>query len=162
MKKSSEIIIRAATKNDVSIILKFIKELAKFEKLTHQVVATEKRLRSTLFGKKSIAKVLIAEITGKAVGFLLYFYNYSTFLGLPGIYIEDLYVTPKYRKKGIGKALMKYCIKIAKEQGCKRVEWAALTWNPARKFYKKLGAKPLNDWVLYRLTGKKLKKFADS
>ncbi len=162
MKKSANINIRAATKNDVSIILKFIKELAKFEKLTHQVVATEKQLRATLFGKNPIAKVLIAEINEKAVGFLLYFYNFSTFLGHPGIYIEDLYVNPKYRKKGIGKALMKYCIKIAKEQGCRRVEWAALTWNPARKFYKRLGAKPLNDWVLYRLTGKELKELADS
>ena len=158
MKKSSEIIIRVATKKDVSIILKFIKELAKFEKLTHQVVATEKQLRATLFGKNPIAKVLIAEINEKAVGFLLYFYNYSTFLGRSGIYIEDLYVNPKYRKKGIGKALMKYCIKIPYTQGCKRVEWAALTWNPARKFYKKLGTKPLNDWVLYRLSGKELKK----
>ncbi len=161
MKKSFDILIRAATRNDVSIILKFIKELAKFEKLTHQVVATEKQLRATLFGKKPIAKVLIAEINEKAVGFLLYFYNYSTFLGRPGIYIEDLYVNPKYRKKGVGKALMKYCIKIAYKQGCKRIEWAALTWNPARKFYKKLGAKPLNDWVLYRLSGKKFKEFAD-
>jgi GNAT superfamily N-acetyltransferase len=162
MKKLSNINIRAATKKDVSIILKFIKELAKFEKLTHQVVATEKQLRVTLFGKKPIAKVLIAEINEKAVGFLLYFYNYSTFLGRPGIYIEDLYVNPQYRKKGIGISLMKYCIKIAKEQGCTRVEWAALTWNPARRFYKKLGAKPLNDWVLYRLTGKKLRECADS
>ena len=160
--QKSKVLIRVAKKEDVSIILTFIKELAKFEKLTHQIVATEKQLRATLFGKKSMAKVLIAEIKEKAVGFLLYFYNYSTFLGRPGIYIEDLYVNPKYRKKGVGKSLMKYCIKIAYKQGCQRIEWAALTWNPARKFYKKLGAKPLNDWVLYRLSGKKLKEFADS
>ena len=162
MKKSSNILIREATSKDVKIILNFIRELAEFEKLSHLVEANEKRLRSTLFGKKPIAKVMVAEIRSKAVGFLLYFYNYSTFVGRSGIYIEDLYVNPKYRKEGDGKALMKYCIKIAKELGCKRVEWAALTWNPARKFYEKLGAQPLNDWVLYRLSGKKLEEFADS
>jgi GNAT superfamily N-acetyltransferase len=160
MKKSSNILIREATSKDIPIILNFIRELAEFEKLSHQVEATEKQLRKTLFGKNSVAKILIAETKDSAVGFLLYFYNYSTFLGRPGIYIEDLYVSPKHRKKGIGKTLMKHCIKIAKELGCKRVEWAALTWNPARKFYEKLGAKPLNDWVLYRLTGKKLAELA--
>ncbi|MFB0509035.1 MAG: N-acetyltransferase family protein [bacterium] len=140
----------------------YIHELARFEKLSDQVEANEEQLRSTLFSEKTVAKVLIAEIKGRNAGFLLYFYNYSTFLGRPGIYIEDLYVNPKYRNKGVGKALMKYCIKLAKEFGYKRVEWAALNWNPARKFYEKLGAKPLNDWVLYRLTGKKLEELADS
>ena len=162
MKKSPNILIRQATSKDVTIILNFIRELAEFEKLSHQVEANERQLRKTLFGKNSIAKVLIAGINGKAVGFLLYFYNYSTFLGRPGIYIEDLFVNPKYRNKGVGTALMKYCFKIAKDLGYKRVEWAALTWNPARKFYEKLGAQPLNDWVLYRLSGKKLEEFADS
>lgn len=161
MKKSSDIPIREATSKDIPIILNFIRELAEFEKLSHQVEATEKQLRKTLFGKNSVAKILIAETKDSAVGFLLYFNNYSTFLGRPGIYIEDLYVSPKHRKKGVGKALMKYCIKIAKELGCRRVEWAALTWNSARKFYEKLGAKPLNEWVLYRLSGKKLEELAD-
>ena len=161
MKKSSDILIREATSKDIPIILNFIRELAEFEKLSHQVEATEKQLRKTLFGKNSVAKILIAETKDSAVGFLLYFNNYSTFLGRPGIYIEDLYVSPKHRKKGVGKALMKYCIKIAKELGCRRVEWAALTWNSARKFYEKLGAKPLNEWVLYRLSGKKLEELAD-
>ena len=161
MKKSLKISIREATAKDVTVILNFIRELAEFEKLSHQVEATENQLRRTLFSKNSIAKVLIAEINGKAVGFLLYFYNYSTFLGHPGIYIEDLYVNPKYRKKGVGRTLMKYCFKIAKDLGCKRVEWAALTWNPARKFYEKLGAQPLNDWVLYRLSGKILEDLAN-
>ena len=159
MKKNSNICIRQATSKDVTIILKFIRELAEFEKLSHLVEANERKLKSTLFGKKPVAKVLIAEIKRKAVGFLLYFYNYSTFVGRPGIYIEDLYVNPEYRKKGVGRALMKHCGKIAKELGCKRVEWAALTWNPARKFYEKIGAQPLNDWLLYRLSGKKLKEF---
>ena len=162
MGKSSDILIREATAEDVPIILNFIKELAKFEKLSHLIEANGGKLRLTLFGKKPVAKVLIAEIRSKAVGFLLYFYNYSTFVGQPGIYIEDLYVNPKYRKKGVGKTLMKNCVKIAKELGFKRVEWAALNWNPARKFYEKLGALPLNDWVLYRLSGKKLKELADS
>jgi GNAT superfamily N-acetyltransferase len=162
MKKSPNILIREATPNDVTVILNFIRELAEFEKLSHLVEANERKLRSTLFGKKPIAKVLIAEIKSRAVGFLLYFYNYSTFVGKPGIYIEDLYVNPKYRKKGVGKALMKYCVKIANELGCKRVEWAALNWNPARKFYEKIGAQPLSDWVLYRLSGKKLEEFTDS
>jgi GNAT superfamily N-acetyltransferase len=162
MEKSSDITIRKATSKDVAIILKFIRELAEFEKLSRLVEANEIKLKSTLFGKKPVAKVLIAEIKNKPIGFLLYFYNYSTFVGRLGIYIEDLYVNPKYRKKGVGRALMKHCVKIAKKLGYKRVEWAALTWNPARKFYKKIGAQPLNDWVLYRLSEKKLKEFADS
>jgi GNAT superfamily N-acetyltransferase len=157
-----KILIRDATPNDILGILNFIRELAEFEKLLDQVEVTKEKFRKTLFGKKPFAKVLIAEIKGRSVGFLLYFNNYSTFLGKPGIYIEDIYIKPKYRNRGVGKEFMKYCAKLAKEHGYGRIEWAALTWNPARKFYEKLGAKPLNDWILYRLTGKKLKDFADS
>lgn len=155
--KREDIKIRPAIPNDIPTILNFIRELASFEKLTHQVEATEQQLRQTLFSKKPIAKVLIAEIKKQPVGFLLYFYNYSTFLGRPGIYIEDLYVKPLYRKQGVGKALVKCCCQIGQKLGVKRIEWAVLNWNPARQFYEKLGAKPLKEWILYRLEKGELK-----
>jgi len=163
MEKSEEINlnIRKASIDDVPLILKFIKELSVYEKMSEEVIATEDTLRETLFGDKSYAQVLIAEIKGKPVGYALYFYNFSTFIGRPGLYIEDVYVTEEYRGQGIGTALFKYCARIAKENKCVRMEWLVLKWNPARKFYENMGARPLEGWVVYRLTGDALDKMAE-
>ena len=163
MKKIEEINlnIRKTTADDVPLILKLIKELSVFEKMSEEVVATEDTLRETLFGDKSYARVLIAEIEGKPVGYALYFYNFSTFVGRPGLYIEDVYVSEEYRGQGIGTALFKYCAYIAKENKCVRMEWLVLNWNPARKFYDHMGAKSLDEWVVYRLTGDALDKMSD-
>jgi len=153
--------IRKTTADDVPLILKLIKELSVFEKMSEEVVTTEDTLRETLFGDKSYARVLIAEIEEKPVGYALYFYNFSTFVGRPGLYIEDVYVSEEYRGQGIGTALFKYCARIAKENKCVRMEWLVLNWNPARKFYDHMGAKPLDEWVVYRLTGDALNKMSD-
>jgi len=163
MEKSEEINlnIRKASIDDVPLILKFIKELSVYEKMSEEVIATEDTLRETLFGDKSYAHVLIAEIKGKPVGYALYFYNFSTFIGRPGLYVEDVYVTEEYRGQGIGTALFKYCARIAKENKCIRMEWLVLKWNPARKFYENMGAKPLDEWVVYRLTGDALDNMAN-
>jgi GNAT superfamily N-acetyltransferase len=165
MKKSGDeevkLNIRKASIEDVPLILKFIKELSVYEKMTKEVVATEGILRETLFGDKSYAQVLIAEIEGKPVGYALYFYNFSTFVGRPGLYVEDVYVSEEYRGQGIGTALFKYCAHIAKVHKCVRMEWLVLKWNPAQKFYDHMGAKPMDEWVVYRLTGDALNKMAD-
>ena len=162
-KKSKEINlnIRKASLDDVPLILKFIKELLVYEKLSKEVLATEDVLRETLFGDKPYAEVLIAEIDQKPVGYALYFYNFSTFVGRPGLYIEDVFVSEEYRGRGVGTALFKYCAHIAKERKCGRMEWFVLKWNPARKFYDYMGAKPMDEWVVYRLTGEALDKMAD-
>ena len=153
--------IRQATTEDVHIILSFIKELAEYEKMSNQVVATEELLREWIFEKKK-AQVLIAREEGKAVGFVLYFYNFSTFLGRAGIYLEDLYVKEEYRGKGYGKALLKELARIAVEQGCGRLEWSCLDWNqPSIDFYLSLGAIPMDEWTVYRLTGDTLKELAN-
>ncbi|HBY57378.1 MAG TPA: N-acetyltransferase [Candidatus Atribacteria bacterium] len=163
MEKSEEINlnIRKASIDDVPLILKFIKELSVYEKMSEEVIATEDTLRETLFGDKSYAEVLIAEIKGEPVGYALYFYNFSTFVGRPGLYVEDVYVSEEYRGQGIGTALFKYCARIAKENKCVRMEWLVLKWNPARKFYENMGARPLDGWVVYRLTGDALDKMAE-
>jgi len=153
--------IRTAGPEDTPIILGFIKELASYEKLENEVVATEDLLNESLFGKKPFAEVILAEINGKSVGFALFFLNFSTFLGQPGLYIEDLYVKPKFRSRGIGKELLKHCATLAKERNCGRMEWWVLKWNPARKFYNNIGAKAMDEWVVYRLTGKPLEKLAN-
>jgi GNAT superfamily N-acetyltransferase len=153
--------IRKASIDDVPLILKFIKELSVYEKMSKEVVTTEDILRKTLFGDKSYAEVLIAEIKRKPVGYALYFYNFSTFVGRPGLYIEDVFVSEEYRGQGIGSALFKKCANIAKENKCVRVEWLVLKWNPARKIYDHMGAKPMDEWVVYRLTGDALDKMAD-
>jgi GNAT superfamily N-acetyltransferase len=162
MKKSEEVNlnIRKASHKDVSLILHFIKDLAEYEKLSEQVVATEEILQETLFGDKSYAQVLIAEIEGKPVGYTLYFYNYSTFLGRPGLYIEDVFVSEEYRGRGVATALFKKCAHIAQEHKCSRMEWSVLKWNPARKFYDHMEAKPMEEWVVYRLAGEALGKLA--
>ncbi len=158
---SNELRIRAATEEDVPLILRFIRELAEYEKLPHECVATEDSVRSTLFGTPRFAEVLIGEIDREPAGFALFFHNYSTFLARPGIYLEDLYVRPECRGKGYGRALLVRLAEIARERNCGRLEWAVLTWNePAIRFYKSLGARPLDEWITFRLTGKELADLA--
>ena len=152
---------RYANKSDVELILYFIKQLASYEKLENEVVATPELLDDWIFNKK-IAEVIFAVDDGIEVGFALFFHNFSTFLGKGGIYLEDLFVLPEYRGKGHGKNLLKTLAKIAVERGCGRVEWCCLDWNkPSIDFYKSLGAIPMNDWTIYRLTGDSLKNIAD-
>jgi GNAT superfamily N-acetyltransferase len=154
--------IRAASVDDVAIILGFIKKLAAYEKLTHEVVATEESLKQTLFGQRPAAEVAIGYFAGEAVGFVLFFHNYSTFLGRPGLYIEDLFVDESCRGRGFGRALLLYVARLAKERGCGRLEWSVLDWNePAIRFYKKLGAVPMSEWTVFRVTGESLDKLAD-
>lgn len=148
-----QISIRKADKNDVPAILEMIKELAEFEKLSDEVVADEKNLMENLFGPNKYAEVLLAEFENNIAGQVLFFHNFSTFKGKPGIYIEDLYVKQSHRGKGIGNLLLKEVIKIAKERNCGRVEWSVLDWNTrAIDFYERLGAKSLNEWKIFRLT----------
>ena len=144
------------------MILNFIKKLAVYEKLAHKVTADEDILRETLFGERRYAEVIIGYHLGEPVGFALFFHNYSTFLGKPGIYLEDLFVDEKHRGKGYGKALLAHLAKLAKERDCGRLEWAVLNWNePAINFYRALGAAPMNDWTVFRVTGDALDKLAD-
>lgn len=153
--------IRPATAADVPLILAFIRDLAGYEQLLPEVVATEDTLRRTLFGEPPAAQVAIAEEAGRPAGFALYFFNYSTFLAKPGLYLEDLFVKPEFRGHGTGKALLLHLAKIANARGCGRMEWAVLDWNePAKGFYRKLGAVPLDDWRVMRLTGDALARYA--
>ena len=151
--------IRPARPGDVAEVLRLIRALAAYEKLAHEVVATEDALRRTLFGDKPAAEVLLAEEDGRPVGLALFFQNYSTFLGRPGIYLEDLFVEPAHRGSGIGKALLQAVARIAVQRECGRFEWAVLDWNrPAIEFYQALGARPMNDWTVFRVTGEALRK----
>lgn len=153
--------IKPATREDAPIILNLIKELAEFEKLSHEVVATEATLEKTLFGERAYAEVSMAYYAGEAVGFALFFHNYSTFLGRPGIYLEDLYVKSKMRGKGIGKRLLRHLAKLASERDCGRLEWWVLDWNErAIEFYKSLGAEAMDEWTVFRVHGKTLTKLA--
>ena len=153
--------IRKAQVSDCPTILAFIIALAKYEKLEHEVVATEEALRSTLFGAHKYAEVLLGFEDQTAVGFALFFHNYSTFLAKPGIYLEDLFVLPKHRGKGYGKALLKTLAQYTIERGCGRLEWSVLDWNqPAIDFYLSVGAKPMSEWTTFRLSDVALSKFA--
>lgn len=155
--------IRAAAEDDVPLILQFIRDLAEYERLAHLVTATEPRLRQSLFGNPRFAEVIIGEEDGVPAGFALFFHNYSTFLAQPGIYLEDLFVTPEARGRGYGKALLARLAAIARERGCGRVEWAVLNWNePSINFYKALGAKPMDEWTVFRLTGEALEALANA
>ncbi len=154
-------LIRSATAADVPLILGFIRALATYEKLLPEVVATEESLRRTLFSAAPAAQVVIAEVDGRPAGFALYFFNYSTFLAQPGLYLEDLFVQPEFRGHGTGKALLLHLAKIANARGCGRMEWSVLDWNePAKGFYRKLGARLLEDWRICRLTGAALTQYA--
>jgi GNAT superfamily N-acetyltransferase len=156
-----DLAVRAATLADVPLILAFIKSLAQYEKLSHEVSATEASLRETLFGARPSAEVLIAELADKPVGFALFFHNYSTFLGKPGLYLEDLFVEPEARRAGVGKALLIYLAKLAESRGCGRFEWWVLDWNKdAIAFYKSLGARAMDDWTVFRVDDTALTKLA--
>jgi GNAT superfamily N-acetyltransferase len=153
--------IRSATEVDVSVLLAFIRELADYEKLTREVSATEEQLRATLFGPRPFAEALIACADDEPVGFALFFHNYSTFLARPGLYLEDLYVRPSYRGKGLGKLLLTTAARIAVERGCGRYEWTVLDWNkPSIDFYESLGAEMKSDWRIMRVTGAALERMA--
>ncbi|WP_108127394.1 GNAT family N-acetyltransferase [Saccharospirillum mangrovi] len=153
--------LRFATAADVPAILGFICELADYEHLRHEVVATEASLAATLFGERAYAEVIIAELNGTPVGMALFFHNYSTFLAQPGIHLEDLYVQPQHRGLSLGKALITRVAQIAVERNCGRLEWQVLDWNePARHFYRQLGAEALDDWLTKRVTGDTLKDMA--
>ena len=149
--------LREATESDVPLILRFIRDLAEYERLLDACVATEESVRETLFGARRYAEVIIAEWDGEPAGFALFFHNYSTFLARPGIYLEDLFVRPELRGHGIGKALLGRLATLAVERNCGRLEWAVLNWNePAIGFYKSLGAVPQDEWTVYRVTGEAL------
>jgi GNAT superfamily N-acetyltransferase len=149
--------IEPARERDVPLILRLIKGLAEYEKLAHEVVATEERLRQSLFGPHPSAEVVIAYVDDEAVGFALFFHTYSTFLGQRGLYLEDLFVLPEWRGRGAGRALLTHLARIAAERGCGRFEWSVLDWNePAINFYKNLGAKPMHEWTIFRVAGDSL------
>jgi GNAT superfamily N-acetyltransferase len=153
--------IVAATERDVPLILEFIRELAAYERHLDRVEATEERIRETLFGAEPAASVILAFDGEKAVGFAVFYLTYSTFAGLPGLYLEDLFVKPEARGLGIGRQLLHYLAKLAKEKGCWRIEWAVLHWNEsAIGFYRKLGAIPMDEWAVYRLFGTPLDQLA--
>lgn len=153
--------IRPATADDVPVILSFVRDLAEYEKLSHLVTATEAGLREALFGAHPGAEVVLAYEGQEAVGFAVYFHNFSTFLGVKGLWLEDLFVRPAYRGRGHGKALLLHVARIAHQRGCGRFEWAVLDWNePSIRFYKSLGAQPLDDWTIMRVTGPALHALA--
>lgn len=155
--------IRPATANDVPVILDLVRGLADYERLSHLVSATEEGVRAALFGEHPGAEVVLALEGETAVGFAVYFHNFSTFLGRKGLWLEDLFVKPEHRRRGHGKALLLHVARIAHERGCRRFEWAALDWNtPAWEFYRALGAVPLEDWTMFRVTGETLDKLAGS
>ena len=159
----SNLEIRPASAEDSTLVLQLITDLAIYEKAEDAVIATVSDIEQTLFGEDSTTRALICEINGHAVGFAVYFFNYSTWLGKRGLYLEDLFVSPEFRGQGAGKALLVALAKIAVSNHCGRFEWSVLDWNePAIKFYQSLGAKPQNEWVSYRLTGQALADLAES
>ncbi len=153
--------IRDADKKDCRLILSFIRELADYEKLLHEVEATEETLAHSLFSAEPCAKAIIGEFEGQPVGYALFFTNFSTFTGRPGIYLEDLYVSPNMRGKGFGKSLLAYLAKLAQDRNYTRVEWSVLDWNePSIQFYRSIGAIPMDGWTVQRLHGQALENFA--
>ena len=153
--------IRSATKEDVPIVAELIRGLARYEKLEHEVVMTEDLLAAGLFGERPYAEVVLAVDEDRPVGFALFFHNFSTFLGRPGIYLEDLFVVPEERGSGVGRNLLEHLARLAVDRGCGRLEWAVLDWNrDAIAFYERLGARPNSDWTVYRLTGEALTTLA--
>jgi GNAT superfamily N-acetyltransferase len=154
--------IRAATEADVPVILSFIRQLAEYERLSHEAVMTEEILRESLFGPRPFAEVLLGYAGDQPVTFAVFFHNFSTFLARPGLYLEDLFVIPEMRGRGYGRAMLVELARIARERKCGRFEWSVLDWNePAIGFYKKLGAVPMDEWTVFRMTGKSLKDLAE-
>jgi GNAT superfamily N-acetyltransferase len=155
--------IEPATPNDVPTIRTLIRELAEFERLEHEANATDELLHQALFGPRPAAEVVIARVEGEVAGFALFFHNFSTFVGKRGLYLEDLYVRPRFRRMGCGAALLKHLAKIARERDCGRFEWSVLDWNRrAIDFYESLGAVPMSEWTVYRVAGEALEKLAKS
>jgi GNAT superfamily N-acetyltransferase len=153
--------IRSTTAADVPVILRFVRELAAYEKLSHEVTATEDLLRRNLFGERPMAEVILAVEDGTEAGLALFFHNFSTFVGKSGIYLEDLYVRPEFRGRGYGKAMMVYLARLARQRDCGRFEWAVLDWNkPSLDFYQSIGARAMTDWTLHRMTGQALAALA--
>ncbi len=153
--------IRPATVEDAPVVLSLIKGLAEYEKLSHEVVATEEALRDSLFGSRPVAEVILGDFKGEPVSFALFFHNYSTFLGRAGIYLEDLFVKPEMRRRGFGKVMLAYVANLAKQRQCGRLEWSVLDWNePAWKFYRSLGASPMKEWTVHRVTAEGIKRLA--
>jgi GNAT superfamily N-acetyltransferase len=161
--QAPDVRIEPATPADVPIILNLIRQLAEYEKLAHEVTATEQALRDSLFGPKPAAEALLAYVGIVPIGFAVFFQNFSTFLGKPGFYLEDLFVLPEWRHKGVGKRLLSSVAALAVARGCGRFEWAVLDWNePALRFYKSLGTRVMDDWRICRLTGEALQRVAGS
>ena len=158
--ENNNLIFRDAVENDIPLVLQFIKDLAEYEKMSNDVVATEELLKEWLFEKK-IAEVIFAVVDGKEVGFALFFHNFSTFVGRAGLYLEDVFIYPQFRGYGYGKAILKKLAQIAAERNCGRFEWCCLDWNkPSIDFYMSLGAKPMDEWTIYRLDEEGIKKLA--
>jgi GNAT superfamily N-acetyltransferase len=154
--------IRPAEKNDVPILLAFIQKIAVYEKLLHEVKATESILAESLFGKRPAAEAVLACYDGQPVGFAVFFHNFSTFLGRPGLYLEDLYVDEEFRGRGFGKSMLVYLARLARERNCGRFEWSVLDWNEnSIRFYKNLGAEPMDEWTVFRLTGESLERLSN-
>ncbi len=162
MAAPADVRIDPATPDDVPLLLRLIRALADYERMTDQVVATEADVRVALFGDTPAAEAAIARVGGEAVGFALWFYNYSTFLGRQGLYLEDLFVLPEQRGRGIGRALLIHLARVAVSRNCGRMDWSVLNWNdPAIRFYRSLGAQPMDEWTVYRLTGDALTRLAE-
>jgi GNAT superfamily N-acetyltransferase len=158
---SAEVRIENATAADIPLLLTLIRAFAEYERMTAEVVATEDALRESLFGATPRAEAVIARVGDEAVGFALWFHNYSTFLARPGLYLEDLFVLPTWRGRGVGRALLGHLARLTVERGCGRMEWAVLDWNTsAIGFYRTLGARPMDDWTVFRLTGDALQRAA--
>lgn len=158
---TSELILRPAQPADVPVLFDLIQALAEYEKLSHAVTGNADALKEHLFGSRPYVEAIIASYAGQAVGFALFFFNYSTFLTQPGLYLEDLFVLPEYRRQGIGKAILSYLAGLAVERGCKRLDWSVLDWNePAIAFYRRMGAAILDDWRICRVTGAALNQLA--
>jgi GNAT superfamily N-acetyltransferase len=159
----AEIEIRPATPDDVPLILKLIQELADYEKLAHEVVASAADLHAALFGERPVVEAVIARVDGEPAGYALFFPNFSTFLGRPGLYLEDLYVRPAARGVGAGRRMLEHLARIAVDRGWGRFEWSVLDWNePSINFYKRMGAKPMDEWTVFRISGEDLKRLAES
>ncbi|WP_340818629.1 GNAT family N-acetyltransferase [Methanolobus sp. WCC4] len=156
----NEISVRHTNEQDIPLIMDFVRSLADFEDLSDHVISTEDSLREALFGERIYAEAIIAEVNRKPAGFIIFFHNFSSFAGKPGLYIEDIFVQPEFRGLGVGKALMVRCGQIAQERNCGRIEWSVLDWNPARKFYERFGGEHQKEWLLYRLDEKGIEELA--